>query len=170
MAEPARSGDRDARTHAPHAAPVAIAVAAAVTVLAGFSYATSSMVARLESGPLDSTPAATTRSAGYVRTEKGVSPMWRAMAARGVEALSVDVVFDTDSSVPVRVFVPMGRPAQICFPDTGPEGPVQFETIDAASRYDAVEGAWIVDVPPLDRGAYPFATATGSRGGVLVVE
>jgi len=154
------------RSTGPYIAQLAVALVAAVTVLAGFSYATSRMVGRLTSHGASASvgQARLSQSRGASRTGAG----WRAASGSRVERHRVAVTLTIDDPTTLRVRVPAGRPLHIRFAGTEPGDPVTFETlrITARGETDGCSAA----LPPLDSGAYPFATLSGSCAGVLIAE
>jgi hypothetical protein len=68
----------------------------------------------------------------------------------------------------LRVTAPAGRPLELVFTGVRDGDPVTFETIKEPPR--ETRGGEIQYLAPLDPGAYPFATASGTQGGVLIAE
>lgn len=158
-------GERD--SHGPHIVYLAVAVAAAVTVLAGFSYAASKMVGRLaDPSPTASAPAYPTPSS--VTVSPSDFRGWRASSSTRVPPSRIVVRFtDADSGV-LRVRGPAGRRLEIELVGAPEKDPVVFETLKGVVGVES-DGD-VLSIPPLDSGVYPFSTRSGAAGGVLILE
>jgi len=161
--EPSGQSRGERVSHGPHIAYLAVAVAAAVTVLAGFSYATSTMVDRLV-GPHTVPPSVSSDSSRV--TEAGVP----SQALRVPQDRPYRVVIDLDDAGfgALLVTAPAARPLEVVFDDAEADEPITFETVKAVVREEP--GGDVLCFPALEPGAYPFSSDSGTYGGVLIVE
>lgn len=159
-------GPDERRTGIPSGLYVAVATASAVTVLAAFSFAVSSVVDRLEP---DTSPADVTASTVPASENSSLAEDPGATRASGAAVpFRIDVVLSASRFAVARVRAPKGRPLELRVTGVPDEEAVLFDSVDTTSTVSS--GTRVVVTPPLDPGVYPFSTASGLQSGVLVVE
>lgn len=159
--------------HQPSGLQVAVAVISAVLVLSGFSYHTSRIVGMVANRDVTAPKSQMATTPDASPALDAVHPVSMAYSeSRGVDRrwfMPVEVVMtQSTTSHRLRGTAPQGRPLVLRTRGFLHAEHVVFESLDPPTVQ--VDPAGSACLPPLQRGAYPFAVVPSELDGMLLIE